>query len=148
MVVMLFAALRASRFVKVGPNQVLIVSGRRARLPDGRFVGYRIVKGGGTFVMPVIERADGLSLEVITVEMQGSKGQTAGGHAVQADCFAQVKINSDDVSLLAAMERFLSKSHFIPGDPNLWKPENCMGFLEERRELLAKAMNRLLRSPS
>ncbi len=110
LVMFAFAAIWASRFVRVGPNQVLIVSGRKVQLPDGRFVGYRIVKGGGTFVFPVVERADVLSLEVITVEMPGAKAQTAGGHAVQADCVAQVKINSDDVSLVAAMEHFLSKS--------------------------------------
>ena len=108
-VVFLFAAIWVSRFVKVGPNQVLIVSGRKVQLPDGRSVGYRMVKGGGTFVFPVVERADVLSLEVINVEMPRSKAQTASGHAVQADCVAQVKINSDDVSLVAAMEHFLSK---------------------------------------
>ena len=109
-VVFVFAFIWASRFVKVGPNQVLIVSGRKVQLPDGRFVGYRIVKGGGTFVFPVVERADVLSLEVITVEMPGAKAQTAGGHAMRADCAAQIKINGDDASLVAATERFLSKS--------------------------------------
>jgi flotillin len=119
-VMFIFVAIWASRFVKVGPNQVLVVSGRKVQLPDGRFVGYRMVKGGGTFVLPVIERTDVLSLEVITVEMPGSKAQTAGGHAVQADCVAQVKINSDDVSLLAATERFLSKSQ--PETANIVRP--------------------------
>ena len=39
-----------SRCVKVGPDQVLIVSGRKVQLPAGRCVGFRLVKGGGTFV--------------------------------------------------------------------------------------------------
>jgi flotillin len=120
LVIIISAAVWASRFVKVGPNQVLIVSGRKVRLPDGRFVGYRIVKGGGTFVFPVVERADVLSLEVLTVEMPGSKARTAGGHAVQADCVAQVKINNDDVSLVAATERLLSKSQ--PEIANIVRP--------------------------
>lgn len=99
-----------SRYVKVGPNQVLIVSGRKVQLPDGRFVGFRIVKGGGTFVFPMLERADVLSLEVTTIEMPRSRAQTAGGRAVEADCIAQVKINSGDASIVAAAEHFLSKS--------------------------------------
>ena len=104
-----FAAVWASRYVKVGPNRVLVVSGRRVRQPDGSFVGYRIVKGGGTFVIPIVERLDVLSLEVITVEMPWARAQVAGGHAVKADCVAQVKVNSDDASLAAAIEHFLSK---------------------------------------
>ena len=110
LVIIVFMAIWVSRFVKVGPNQVLIVSGRKVQLPDGRVVGFRIVKGGGTFVFPVIERADVLSLEVTTIEMPRSKAQTASGRAVEADCSAQVKINSDDASIVAAAEYFLSKS--------------------------------------
>jgi uncharacterized membrane protein YqiK len=51
-----------SRYTKVGPNQVLVVSGRKRRYvdPDGTVGsrGFRIVKGGGTFVYPVVEKVD------------------------------------------------------------------------------------------
>ena len=110
MVVFVFMGIWASRYVKVSPNQVLIVSGRKAQLADGRIVGFRMVKGGGTFVLPVVERVDVLSLEVIAVEMPRSKAQTVGGRPVEAECVAQVKINSDDVSIVAATEHFLNKS--------------------------------------
>jgi flotillin len=105
-----FMGIWASRFVKVGPNQALIVSGRKNPLPDGRLVGFRIVKGGGTFVWPVIEKVEVLSLEVFTLEIPNSKVSTKGGAAVEADCMAQVKIKSDDASLIAATEHFLSKT--------------------------------------
>ncbi|MGH7990873.1 MAG: flotillin family protein, partial [Limisphaerales bacterium] len=36
-----------SRYTKVGPNQVLVVSGIQHRAEDGTKVGFRIVKGGG-----------------------------------------------------------------------------------------------------
>ena len=56
-VLFLFLMLYASRYIKVGPNQVLIVSGRRRtiREQDGsvKTVGFRVVKGGGAFVWPV-----------------------------------------------------------------------------------------------
>ena len=35
-------------------------------------------------------------------------------------------------------------SHWIPMDPDLWRVENYLDFLEERRKLLAKAANELL----
>ncbi|MCS7337857.1 MAG: hypothetical protein NZ739_06415, partial [Verrucomicrobiae bacterium] len=63
----LLAGIWASRYVKVGPNEVLVISGRKRKVvdPDGtvRTVGYRIVKGGGAFVWPVFEKVDVLKLE-------------------------------------------------------------------------------------
>ena len=88
-VMFVFVLIWASRYAKVGPNQVMIVSGRKVQLPDGKFIGFRIVKGGGTFVFPVIEKADVLSLEVTTIEMPRFRAQTVGGRAVEADCSAQ-----------------------------------------------------------
>jgi flotillin len=105
----IFMGIWAARYAKVGPNQVLIVSGRKYRLPDGTSVGFRVVKGGGTFVFPVIEKLDVLSLEVLTIEMAKCKVPTAKGAPAVADCVAQVKIKGDDVSLFSAIEHFLSK---------------------------------------
>ena len=46
-----FLGIWASRYTKVGPNQVLIISGRKHRMtdPDGvaREIGFRVVKGYG-----------------------------------------------------------------------------------------------------
>ena len=56
----------ASRYTKVGPNEVLIISGRRYRVtdPGGQVLdrGFRVVKGGGTFVLPVVEKVDILGI--------------------------------------------------------------------------------------
>lgn len=41
--------------------------------------------------------------------------------------------------------REMRRAHFLPQDPDLWKPENFAEFLEERRKLLSKAMTSLLR---
>ncbi len=52
-VVFVFALVWASRYTKVGPNQVLVVSGRQYKMVDAdgsqHTRGFRIVKGGGTF---------------------------------------------------------------------------------------------------
>jgi hypothetical protein len=42
--------------------------------------------------------------------------------------------------------REMRKAHFIPESRDLWKSENFISFLEERRKLLAKAMSGLLQS--
>jgi flotillin len=76
LVVFINLAIWVSRYTKVGPNQVLIVSGRQNRYVDSdgsvRTIGFRVVKGGGTFVWPVIEKVDALSLEVLTVNVRSA----------------------------------------------------------------------------
>jgi flotillin len=109
-VTFVFAAILLLRYTQVGPNRVLIVSGRLYQLPDGTRRGFRIVKGGGTFVLPVIEKAEALSLEVLTIEMPKWKARTANGASWEGDCVAQVKIQGDDASIVAAAEHFLSKN--------------------------------------
>ena len=99
----------ASRYTKVGPNHVLIVSGRAHQLADGRRIGYRIVKGGGTFVFPVIEKVDVLSLEVMTIDAIAPEVKTLDALAT-VDYAAQLKIKGDDASIAVASEHFLSKT--------------------------------------
>jgi len=102
-----------SRYTKVGPNDVLIVSGRRHRFvdPDGtvRTRGFRIVKGGGTFVYPIGEEVDVLSLELLTIDVQTPEVYTSQGDPVKVDGVAQLKVKGDDISIATAAEQFLSK---------------------------------------
>ena len=104
----------ASRYTKAGPNQVLIVSGSRRKLvdPDGntREVGFRVVKGGGTFVIPVKEKVDVLSLELLTIDVQTPEVYTSKGVPVRVDGVAQIKVKGDDISIATAAEQFLSKN--------------------------------------
>src|SRR5881396_1522253 len=106
-------AVVLSRYTKVGPNEVLIVSGKKHRYadPDGtvKTRGFRIVKGGGTFVYPVVEKVDILSLELLTIDVQTPEVYTSKGVPVKVDGVAQIKVKGDDVSIYTAAEQFLSK---------------------------------------
>src|SRR5215813_8588565 len=88
-VLFMFFAIYASRYTKVGPNQVLVISGRKHRMidPDGtaRDIGFRIVKGGGVFVWPVYEKVDILSLELLTIDVQTPEVYTSKGVPVKVD---------------------------------------------------------------
>ena len=110
----MFVGIWASRYTKVGPNQVLVISGRKHRItdPDGivREVGFRVVKGGGVFVWPVYEKVDILSLELLTIDVQQEQDvYTSKGVPVRVDGVAQIKVKGDDVSIATAAEQFLSK---------------------------------------
>lgn len=112
-VIFLFAAVWASRYTKVGPNEVLVVSGRKHRFADAdgqlQVRGFRIVKGGGTFIWPVIEKVDTLSLELLTIDVQTPEVYTSKGVPVKVDGVAQIKVKGDDISIATASEQFLSK---------------------------------------
>jgi flotillin len=111
-VLFIILILVANRFVKIGPNQVLIISGirRKVRGPDGRpiEIGFRLLRGGGTFVWPVLEKADLMSLELMTLEVQTPEVYTSMGVPIRVDGIAQIKVRNDDVSLRTASEQFLS----------------------------------------
>jgi hypothetical protein len=47
--------------------------------------------------------------------------------------------------LLNETTKEMRKAHFIPENPQLWRTENFDEFLEQRRNLLAQAMTRLLK---
>lgn len=109
----MFVGIWASRYTKVGPNQVLVISGRKHRIvdPDGtvRDVGFRVVKGGGVFVWPVYEKVDILSLELLTIDVQTPEVYTSKGVPVLVDGVAQIKVKGDDISIATSAEQFLSK---------------------------------------
>lgn len=113
LLILFFIAL-LKQYRKVGPNEVLIISGGRKRTvtePDGtkRKIGYRMHVGGGTFVMPFLERADILPLEVFTLNIEIHDGLTVKGIELNSVGQAQVKVKSDEYSIRMAAEQFLSK---------------------------------------
>lgn len=107
-------AVLFARLEKVGPNEVLIVSGRSRDFTaaDGTHThrGFSIIHGGYTFVKPW-ERADRMSLELMTLEIKTPEFYTKFGVAIVVDGIAQIKVRSDDSAATAtAAEMFLSKS--------------------------------------
>ncbi len=114
-VIFVLLGMYASRYKKVGPNQVLVISGRQHIIinPVTRKkekIGFRIVKGGGVFIWPVVERVDVMSLEIMTIDVQTPEVYTELGVPVTVDGVAQTKIKGDEVSIRTAAEQFLSKS--------------------------------------
>jgi flotillin len=101
-------AVWAHQYTKVGPNEVLIISGRRGPRKDGRR-GYRVVRGGGTYVWPFRERVQRLSLELLQFDVRTQETYTAHGVPVQIDGVCMVKIDSSDVGIERAAEQFLSR---------------------------------------
>lgn len=95
---------------KVPPNEATVFSGRRRQLADGKTVGYRLIKGGAARRIPLLEKVDYLSLNVMTIPLGIRRAYTLKGVPVSVKAVANVKIKGDDISLQAAAERFLGMS--------------------------------------
>src|SRR5512147_1062344 len=104
----------ARRYKKVGPNQVMIISGRKYKIKthDGRTdeVGFRIRRGGGAFILPLVEKIDLLSLEIMTLDITTPEVYTRPGVPIIVDGVAQVKVGGDEQSIRTSAEQFLGKT--------------------------------------
>jgi len=107
LVLVILISVFVSRYVKVGPDEALIVSGRKRTLPNGQKVGFRIVRGGATFVWPILETAKTISLRIMPLDVNSS-AYTSQGVQLTVDGVAQVKIDSSQEAIATAAEQFLS----------------------------------------
>src|SRR2546425_9913014 len=102
-VVVLFGINTYGRLLrKVGPNQALIVYGSG---------GTKVITGGSHFVIPLYQRAQDFSLELMSFDVAPPQDlYTSQGVAVNVEAVTQIKVRSDEESVKTAAEQFLSKS--------------------------------------
>ena len=87
---------------KAGPNEALIVYG---------FRGPRVIKGHGTVIFPMVENCRELRLELMSFDVAPQQDlYTKQGVAVTVEAVAQIKVRSDQASILTAAEQFLTKT--------------------------------------
>jgi flotillin len=91
------------------PNEVLIFSGRQRQMSDGTSVGYRVIRGGRGFRIPVIEEVDRLDLRTLPLDLMVTNAFSKGGIPLQVRAIANVKIASQEPELNNAVERLLGK---------------------------------------
>ena len=102
LVILFIMVMSARLYRKAGPNEALIVYGFRG-VP-------RVIKGGGTVVLPMVELCRGLSLELMSFDVAPTQDlYTRQGVAVTVEAVAQIKVKSDPESILTAAEQFLTK---------------------------------------
>lgn len=112
LVVLLLALMgvMAYYYVRVAPNRVAVVFGRRVRDLEGRPAGFRLVQGGGFVKWPIVVSVEWLSLEVMPIAVTTLGAVTIDGVPVRVESLANVKIGSTESLQRAAAERFLTMS--------------------------------------
>ena len=102
-----------SRYKKAGPDEALIVFGRRKYLgkkvrdESGAVESFRIIRGGGTFVIPAWESHELISIKMMTLDIDLEHVYTVQGIPINVRAVAQVKIRGDIDHIRRAAEGFL-----------------------------------------
>ncbi|MCU9614486.1 flotillin family protein [Caldibacillus lycopersici] len=103
-----------SKYRTTGPDEALIVTGsylgsKNVHVDEsGNKV--KIIRGGGTFVLPVFQRAEPLSLLSSKLEVSTPEVYTEQGVPVMADGTAIIKVGSSIGEIATAAEQFLGKT--------------------------------------
>jgi len=102
LMLIILMGILARMYRKAGPNEALIVYG---------FRGPRVIKGHGTVIFPMVENCRELSLELMSFDVAPQQDlYTKQGVAVTVEAVAQIKVRSDQASILTAAEQFLTKA--------------------------------------
>ncbi len=88
------------------PNEVLIFSGRNRQV-DGRTIGYRIIKGGRTFRVPLLETVDRMDLTNMIIELTVRNAYSKGGIPLTVQGVANIKVPGEEPLIHASLERLL-----------------------------------------
>jgi flotillin len=98
-----------SRFLCIcKPNEILIISGRSHKLPDGSTVGYKVLHGGRGFRIPMLEEVNRMDMRIIPVLVEVHNAYSKGGIPLMVHAIANVKVSSDEQYVRNAIERLLS----------------------------------------
>lgn len=110
-VVVMIMAISSGRglIYNCAPNEVLIISGRSRREGERRY-GYRLIKGGTGFRLPLIERVDRMDLTNMVIDVSAQNAYCKGGIPLTVQGVANVKIAGHEPVLNNAIERFLGRS--------------------------------------
>ena len=92
------------------PNRVVVISGRKRTLSNGRQVGYRLLQGGRTIRIPLIEQVQWMDLNTIPLEVAVTNAYSRGTIPLNVAGIANVKVSSREGLLENAAERFLGRT--------------------------------------
>jgi flotillin len=99
----------SSLMVICQPNEMVVITGRKRIAADGRKAGYRLLHGGRTLRVPIIERVSRIDLTTLPIEVVVRNAYSKGGIPLIVHGIANVKISARDPISHNAVERMLDK---------------------------------------
>src|SRR5580698_6758454 len=102
LVLLVLMSTLARMYRKAGPNEAIIRYGLGGR---------RVIISHGALVYPMVQHARSLSLELMSFDVAPQQDlYTMRGVAVTVEAVAQIKVRSDQESIMTAAEQFLNKT--------------------------------------
>ena len=92
------------------PSEVLIFAGGHRRVDENREVGYRLVKGGSSIRVPLLEQAFRMDLTNMIIELKVANAYSKGGIPLTVESVANIKIAGEEPTIHNAIERLLGKT--------------------------------------
>lgn len=92
------------------PSEVLIFAGSRTPIDERRSVGYRLVKGGSSIQVPLLEKTFRMDLTNMIIELRVSNAYSKGGIPLTVEGVANIKIAGEEPTIHNAIERLLGKT--------------------------------------
>lgn len=92
------------------PNEVVVLSGRKRKTKTGQEVGYRVITGGRSIRIPILETIKRIDVTTMPVLVKVTNSYAKGGTPLNIQAIANVKISSNPSVVGNAIERFLDQN--------------------------------------
>ena len=74
------------------PNEILVLSGRKYKNKDGQEVGYRVIFGGRTIRIPILETIKKMDLRTMAVPIEIQNAYSKGGTPLQTVSYTHLTL--------------------------------------------------------
>lgn len=91
------------------PSEVLIFAGNSQQSAEGQNFGYRLVKGGSSIRVPLLEEVFKMDLTNMIIELKVINAYSKGGVPLTVEGVANIKIAGEEPIIHNAIERLLGK---------------------------------------
>ena len=91
------------------PSEVLIFAGSRTQRADEGTVGYRLVKGGSSIRVPLVEQVFRMDLTNMIIDLKVANAYSKGGVPLVVEGVANIKIAGEEPLIYNAIERLMGK---------------------------------------
>ena len=113
-VVIVIVVIIAKRYKIPDANEALVITGLKNSRSTADGPALKVVMGGGSFIVPFIQRCRSLYLDATEIAMQVPEGVSKDNIKVVVDAVALAKIDGTPEGVRAAAQRFLGREDDIP----------------------------------
>jgi len=113
-VIIAIIVIVAKRYKIPDANEALVITGLKNAGSTAEGPSLKVVMGGGSFIIPFIQRCRSLYLDATEIAMQVPEGVSKDNIKVVVDAVALAKIDGTPEGVRSAAQRFLGREDDIP----------------------------------